>query len=96
MENIQASIKTAWEANDCRGIPTGDICSVVQSIMYATLDQLNLKKNEKSLSGRQVATALGLPLTTYQQTVKSVKDERLALDYCDRNTVFSQVVKSRG
>ena len=96
MDNIRTSIKTARKTNDLHGRPTDDIRSVVQSIVLATLQPPNVEKTEKTPSQQQVAHALGMPLTTYQRTVKAVKDNRVALEYRDRNTIFSQVVKSKG
>ena len=64
--------------------------------MLATLDPPNLERIEKSPTRKEIAQSLGLPLSTYNYIVKAVKDKRLALDYRDRSTVFSQVVKSKG
>ena len=96
MINIRACIKTARKTNNRRGRPTDDIRSVVQSIVLATLDPPNFETTEKTPTRREVARALGMPLTTYQYILKSVVDKRIALEYRDRNTVFSQVVKSKG
>ena len=84
------------ETKNKRGRRTNDKRSVVHSIVLGSLPSPDAEG--RNPSDRAVAAALGLSPATYRDIVKAVRHKRASLESSedDKETVYSQVLKSKG